>query len=106
MVETPALRTAFFGSSLSPTATATSTFGSSGSPNAANRDILIEALMSKGKNSGLEYDLDVDGQIPAELDALINKLVSGPTGAAASGTATVMKATCGAVLGSAVTLMQ
>jgi hypothetical protein len=48
----------------------------------------------------------VDGMIPAELDDLIDKLVAGPTGGATGGTGTVMKAACGAVLGSATTLIQ
>jgi hypothetical protein len=114
MVETPALRNAFFGNTLSPAATGTATFGTSGAPNNVNRDIVIDALMSKAKNTGLGNDQiipaggtqSVDDQIPVELNALIDKLVSGPTGGAVNGTATVMKATCGAVLGSAVTLMQ
>jgi hypothetical protein len=105
MVETPALRTAFFGS-LNPSATAISTFGSAGAPITANRDLVVEALMTKGKNTGLQWDFDVDNMIPAEMDVLINKLVSGPTGSAAGGTGTVMKAACGAVLGSGSTLIQ
>jgi mono/diheme cytochrome c family protein len=105
MVDTPALRTAFFGNTLNPSATATATFGSSGSPNVANRDEVIGALLTKGINTGLEWNPD-DTVITAELDGLIDRLVSGPTGSATGGTATVMKATCGAVLGSAMTLMQ
>jgi hypothetical protein len=114
MVETPALRTAFYGASLNPAATATATFGTSGAPNAVNRDIVIEALMTKGKNTGLEWDQSdtvnniqgVDDLIGGEINALINNLVSGPTGSAVGGTGTVMKAACGAVLGSGTTLMQ
>lgn len=106
MVETPGLRTAFFGGSLNPAATAVATFGTAGSPNTANRDIVIEALLTRGKNTGLEWDSTVDSAISTELDSLINRLVGGPTGSAANGTATVMKATCGAVLGSATTLIQ
>jgi hypothetical protein len=37
---------------------------------------------------------------------LIDRLVSGPTGGSASGGRTVMKAACGAVLGSGITLIQ
>ena len=37
---------------------------------------------------------------------LIERLVSGPTGASATGGRTVMKAACGAVLGSGITLIQ
>jgi hypothetical protein len=106
MVENPTLRTAFFGGSLNPSATATATFGTTGSPNVANRDIVIDALMTKGKNTGLEWDSTVDGMIPTELDDLIDKLVAGPTGGASGGTGTVMKAACGAVLGSGTTLIQ
>jgi hypothetical protein len=105
MVDTPALRTAFFGGTLNPSATATATFGSSGSPNIANRDIVIGALLTNGINTGLQWNPD-DTVISAELDTLINRLVSGPTGGASGGTGTVMKATCGAVLGSGTTLIQ
>jgi hypothetical protein len=106
MVDSASLRNAFYGSALNPLATATSTFGSPGSPNTTNRDIVIDALMNKGKNSGLEWDASVDGLIPTELDSLIDRLVAGPTGSAPNGTATVMKAACGAVLGSGTTLIQ
>lgn len=105
MVDTPALRNAFFGSSLNPASSATSTFGSAGSPNTANRDLVIGALLTKGINTGLEWNPD-DTVISGELDDLIDRLVSGPTGGSASGTGTVMKATCGAVLGSGTTLIQ
>jgi cytochrome c553 len=105
LVDTPALRNAFFGPGLNPAATGTATFGTSGLPNNANRDLVIAALLTKGKNTGLQWDPD-DSAITSELDSLINKLVSGPTGGAASGTGTVMKATCGAVLGSGTTLIQ
>ena len=105
MVDTPATRTAFFGASLNPAATGSATFGSSGSPNTANRDLVIGALLTKGINTGLEWNPD-DTVISNELDNLIDKLVSGPTGGASGGTATVMKAACGAVLGSGTTLIQ
>ncbi|HET7811997.1 MAG TPA: LamG domain-containing protein [Steroidobacteraceae bacterium] len=104
MVDNAAARTAFFGSSLNPSATGTATFGSQASPNNANRDIVISALLTKGINTGLEWN--PESMIAPELDNLINKLVSGPTGSAANGTGTVMKATCGAVLGSGTTLIQ
>jgi hypothetical protein len=105
MVETQGLRTAFFGNALNPASSASSVFGSAGSPNNANRDLVIGALLQKGINTNLELNPD-DTVISAELDNLINKLVSGPTGSASGGTGTVMKATCGAVLGSATTLIQ
>jgi mono/diheme cytochrome c family protein len=105
MVDNATLRTAFFGSSLNPSAPATSTFGTAGAPNNANRDIVTGALLTKGKNTGLEWDPD-DSVITTELDNLINRLVAGPTGGASGGTGTVMKAACGAVLGSGTTLIQ
>jgi mono/diheme cytochrome c family protein len=111
MVDTPALRTAFFGASLNPAATAIATFGTAGAPNVGNRGLVINALLTKGINSGLEWDPDPSA-IGTELDnggpagGLINRLVAGPTGNAAGGTGTVMKATCGAVLGSGMTLIQ
>jgi mono/diheme cytochrome c family protein len=105
MVETPALRTAFFGASLNPANSGSSSFGSAGSPNNVNRDMVIGALLQKGINTGLEWNPD-DTVIRNELDALINKLVTGPTGGASGGTGTVLKATCGAVLGSGTTLIQ
>ena len=105
MVETPALRTAFFGS-LSPTGTGSGVFGTAAAPNNANRDLVIDALMNKAKSTGLEWDSTVDGMIPTEIDNLINKLVAGPTGSTSGGSGTVMKAACGAVLGSGTTLIQ
>ncbi len=105
MVESPSARTAFYGSALNPAATGTATFGTAGSPNIVNRDIVITALLTKGINTGLESNPD-DTVIRNEIDNLINKLVSGPTGSSANGTGTVMKAACGAVLGSGTTLIQ
>jgi len=105
MVESTPLRQAFYGSTLNPSATAVATFGSVGSPNLVNRDLVIDALLQKGISTGLEFNPD-DSDISAELDSLINKLVAGPTGSATGGTGTVMKAACGAVLGSGTTLIQ
>jgi len=101
MVETPALRTAFFSGAINPSSPGTA-YGSSGS---AAREGLIGDLLTKGKNTGLEWDPD-DTLVHDEIDALINKLLSGPTGGASGGAGTVMKAACGAVLGSATTLIQ
>jgi len=105
LVDTPNLRTAFFGNALNPANGGTATFGTSGAPNNANRDVVISALLTRGINTGLEWNPD-DTVIRNELDTLINKLVSGPTGGASGGTGTVMKAACGAVLGSGTTLIQ
>ncbi len=101
LVNTPALRTAFFSGGINPTSPG-SVFGSSGS---AARQSLIADLLTKGKNTGLEFDPD-DSDINSELDALITKLLAGPTGSASGGAGTVMKATCGAVLGSGITLIR
>jgi mono/diheme cytochrome c family protein len=101
MVNTPALRTAFFGGAIDPTSPG-SAFGASGS---AAREGLIGDLLTKGKNTGLEWDAD-DTVIHDEIDSLIDKLLAGPTGSTSGGAGTVMKATCGAVLGSGLTLIQ
>jgi hypothetical protein len=101
LVNTPALRNAFFSGGMNPSSPG-SAFGSSGS---AARQSLIADLLTKGKNTGLEFDPD-DTDINSELDALITKLLAGPTGSASGGAGTVMKATCGAVLGSGITLIR
>jgi len=101
MVDTANLRTAFFSGGINP-ASPGSVFGASGS---AAREGLIGDLLTKGKNTGLEWDPD-ESAIHDELDNLITKLNSGPTGGASGGAGTVMKATCGAVLGSGMTLFQ
>jgi hypothetical protein len=102
MVDDASLRTQFFSGGIYPAATGSAAFGNSGS---AAREGLIGDLLTKGKNTGLEWDPD-DTVIHDELDALINKLLAGPTGSTSGGAGTVMKATCGAVLGSGTTLIQ
>jgi hypothetical protein len=101
MVDTQNLRTAFFSGGMNPSSPG-SAFGASGS---GARESLIGDLLTKGKNTGLEWDPD-DSATHDELDTLINKLLAGPTGSASGGAGTVMKATCGAVLGSGITLIQ
>jgi hypothetical protein len=101
LVDTPNLRTAFFSGGMNPSSPG-SAFGASGS---AARESLIGDLLTKGKNTGLEFDPD-DSAIHDELDSLINKLLAGPTGSASGGAGTVMKATCGAVIGSGITLIR
>ncbi len=101
MVDTQNLRTAFFSGGINP-ASPGSVFGASGS---GAREGLIGDLLTKGKNTGLEWDPD-ESAVHDELDNLITKLNSGPTGSASGGAGTVMKATCGAVLGSGLTLFQ
>lgn len=117
MVDDNSLRAAFFGG-LDGSGTGTAVFGSAGSPNTANRDLLINALVNKAVGSGMAFQVTAT-QIRDELQngttdpdtayvtpGLINRLVSGPTGASSSGGRTVMKAACGAVLGSGATLIQ
>jgi hypothetical protein len=84
----------------------------------ANRDLLINALVNRAVGSGMLFQVSA-AQVRDELHngitdpdtafvtpGLINRLVSGPTGASATGGRTVMKASCGAVLGSGATLIQ
>jgi hypothetical protein len=116
MVDDNTLRPAFFGG-LDGSGTGTGVFGSAGAPNTANRDLLINALINKAVGSGLALQVSAT-ELRGELNGvddpdntydtagLINRLVSGPTGASASGGRTVMKAACGAVLGSGATLIQ
>ncbi|HEU4779749.1 MAG TPA: LamG domain-containing protein [Steroidobacteraceae bacterium] len=120
MVDDNTLRAAFFGS-LDGSGSGTGVFGTSGSPNMANRDLLINALIDKAVGTGMDFqvtaaqireELHTGFQDPVNLTpeyftpGLINRLVSGPTGASPLGGRTVMKAACGAVLGSGVTLIQ
>ena len=86
----------------------------------SNRDLLINSLIAKAVGSGV-WQYQVSGAaVRDELQngvpdpegsgyvtpGLINRLVSGPTGASPTGGRTVMKSACGAVLGSGATLIQ
>jgi hypothetical protein len=117
MVDDAALRTAFFGS-LDGSGTGTAVFGTQAAPNMANRDLLINALIDRAVGSGMDFQVNA-AQVRDELHngitdpgsgyvtpGLINRLVAGPTGASATGGRTVMKAACGAVLGSGAMLFQ
>jgi hypothetical protein len=117
MVDDNALRSAFFGS-LDGSGTGTAVFGTEGAPNTANRDALINALINRAVGTGMISQVQAE-QVRGELNGLstdpnpiyntaglINRLVSGPTGSSATGGRTVMKAACGAVLGSGATLIQ
>jgi hypothetical protein len=117
MIDDNTMRTAFFGA-LDGSGTGVGVFGSAGSPNTANRDQLVNALINKAVGSGMAFQVTAT-QIRDELQngvtdpdtgyvtpGLINRLVSGPTGASSTGGRTVMKAACGAVLGSGATLIQ
>lgn len=92
MVDTPALRTAFYGGSLDPSSNASATFDAS----PANRAIVIDAIKAKIIGS-----TDIQPQAAVVDTALTTLLtnISGNTGAA-------MKAACAAGLGSAAVTMQ
>jgi concanavalin A-like lectin/glucanase superfamily protein len=124
MIDDNALRTSFFGS-LDGSGTGNAVFGSTGSPNMAARNQLIGTLYDKmvGMNlpsqptlaevqlelrDGFTFPGDPGPPVvpPKFIPGLIDRLVSGPTGNAPTGGRTVMKAACGAVLGSGSTLIQ
>jgi hypothetical protein len=117
LVDDNTLRGAFFGG-LDGSGTGTAVFGTAGSPNTTNRDLLINSLINKAVGTGQAYQVS-GAAIRDELQngvtdpgtgyvtpGLINRLVSGPTGASPTGGRTVMKSACGAVLGSGATLIQ
>jgi hypothetical protein len=120
MVDDNALRASFFGT-LDGSGTGVAVFGTAASPNDGNRTLLINALLNKAVGVRM-VDQVTEVQLRAELltgfqdpnDArpeyftpgLVDRLVSGPTGTNAAGGRTVMKAACGAVLGSGATLIQ
>ncbi len=99
LVDDTTLRTAYF-PGVNFGAAATTAFGS-----AASRDLVFNPLLDRmlGVNVGTQPNR---AAARAELDALAGRLTSGPTGGATGRTAVVTKASCAAVLGSAVTLLQ
>jgi hypothetical protein len=115
MVEDNTLRGNFFGA-LTGAGTGTAAFGAVGDNTNANRLALVNTLMSKAVGTGLlsqpdaiEVRNEIAGKQPTNDPAapgLINRLVGGPTGSSPTGGRTVMKAACGAVLGSGSTLIQ
>lgn len=117
LVDDNTLRAAFFGG-LDGSGTGTAVFGTAGSPNTANRDLLINSLITRAVGTGQAFQVSATA-VRDELQngvtdpgtgyvtpGLINRLVSGPTGASSTGGRTVMKSACGAVLGSGATLIQ
>jgi hypothetical protein len=72
--------------------------------NAAGRDIVLDALVGRmmSQNVGTEPDA---AQVRAEIDSLITRLTACGGSCPAGRTATVVKASCAALLGSAVTLV-
>jgi hypothetical protein len=71
--------------------------------NAGGRTIVLDALVGRMVDPALATD-PVVADVRGEIDALITKLV--PGGATAERTQIIVKASCAAVLGSAVTLVQ
>jgi len=81
------------------TATPTAAF------NTAGRDALLDNLISKMMGTNLTSQPLVS-DVKTELNALITRLMPCPNGNCAGRTETIVKASCSALLGSAVTLMQ
>ena len=71
--------------------------------NASGRAIVLDALVGRMVDPALATDPAV-ADVRAEIDALITRLV--PGGTTAARTETIVKASCAALLGSAVTLVQ
>jgi hypothetical protein len=117
MVDDPDLRSRFYGS-LDGSGNATVVFGTAGSPNNANRDLLVNAIIDKAVGAGQNFQVtatDIRNELLTGVTdpgtgyvtpGLVNRLVAGPSGSATTGGRTVMKAACGAVLGSGATLIQ
>ena len=72
---------------------------------AAERDLVVDPLLARMVGSSLASQPDA-ADVRAELDALMDRLTACGNGCAADRTATVVKATCAAVLGSGATLIQ
>jgi hypothetical protein len=72
---------------------------------AAERDLILDPLLAGLVGSGIATQPDEAG-VRAELDALIDRLTACGNGCAADRTATVVKASCAALLGSGVMLFQ
>jgi hypothetical protein len=117
MVDDGTLRGRFYGS-LDGGGSATAVFGTAGSPNTTNREALVNAIIDNTVGAGLAFELSAT-DIRNELlngvtdpgtgyvtPGLVNRLVAGPSGSASTGGRTVMKAACGAVLGSGAMLIQ
>jgi mono/diheme cytochrome c family protein len=117
LVDDNTLRPAFFGA-LDGNGSGTAVFGAAGDNANANRVTLVNTLLTKAilQRPGADLEFQVtSAELMAEIaghaadsrgTGLINALVAGPTGSNAAGGRTVMKAACGAVLGSGSTLIQ
>lgn len=113
LVDSNTLRPAFFGA-LDGSGTGVAVFGAAGAYGNANRATLIDALLRKGVGRDLLSSSPAESTIRNEIvgptldpenPGLIDRLVFGPTGNSPTGGRTVMKAACGAVLGSGTTLI-
>ncbi len=71
----------------------------------AERALVIDPLVARAVGSGLATQPS-SAEVRAELEALMGRLTSCGAGCAADRTATIVKASCAAVLGSASTLLQ
>jgi hypothetical protein len=71
---------------------------------AQERALVIDPLVTRAVGSGLSTQPSAD-EVRAELEALMGRLTACGAGCAADRTATVVKASCAAVLGSASTLL-
>ncbi len=97
LVETPNLRSAFFGNILDFTAPATTAFSSG-----ATRDALIQRLVDRAFGVNVAYQPDFT-EVQPVFDGLIDDLTAGctPTTCDAERTRTVVKSLCSAALASA-----
>ncbi len=97
LVESPVLRTAFFGTGFNFDADAVAAFGS-----AAQRDLVLNPLVDRLLGTNLANQPSRTETRPL-LDTMIDDLTLGcnPTSCPATRTRTVVKAACAAVLGSA-----
>jgi Concanavalin A-like lectin/glucanases superfamily len=102
LVDTQAARDAFFGTGLdaSLNATASAFFGTT-IPNAANRNIVIDALVAKAVGTGGHAASAT--AVTSELNALLTRI---PALTASTTVSTATKAACSAVLGSAAVSLQ
>jgi len=96
---TSAARDAYFDPFTNFTATPTAAF------NTAGRDALLNNMIDKMMGSNLTSQPLVS-DVKTELNDLITKLMPCPGGNCSGRTETIIKASCSALLGSAVTLMQ
>jgi len=99
LVDSPSLRTAFFGAGFDPTQNGAYING------AGVRDPAVSALYNKlvGANVATQPAF---ATVQTELNALINKLATNPAINQPNGAGLVAKAACGSVLGSAATILQ